>query len=180
MRQLLSILTLVFVLCHAPFGLTADITSHSQLKADYLYNFAKFIYWPEDTFANAHSPFIIGVLGENSLNAALTPLTGRKVRNRSIEILHFKNVQDIQSCQLLYISPSTANDLQETLKSLSSKRTITIGDDNNFATLGGAIQFVTSRERLDFIVNLKVIKEEGIKIDSQLLSLAIEILESQK
>lgn len=180
MRQLLLIVTLVFVLSLAPFGLTADITSYSQLKADYLYNFAKFIYWPEDTFTNAHSPFTIGVLGENSLSAALTPLAGRKVRNRSIEILHFKNVQEIQSCQLLYISSSTASNLEEILKSLSSKRTITIGDDNNFANIGGAIQFVTSREHLDFIVNLKVTKKKGIKIDSQLLSLAVEILESKK
>ena len=60
---------------------------------------------------------------------------------------------------------------------LKSSRVITVGDDPSFAEHGGAIQLVTIRKRLRFIINLKAPGFAGVDLDSRLLSLALEIKE---
>jgi len=179
-RHFFLTIALAFVLSLAPpCGHTAEIPSESQLKAAYLYNFAKFISWPEDTFANEQDPLVIGVLGNNPFSKELAPLTERTVRGRPIKIMQFKKVEDIQACHLLYINPAIRQ-LEAVLKTLHGKPIVTVGDNKNFAHHNGMIQFVTRRERLRFIVNLDVAKSNRIKINSQLLSLAFEVLETEK
>ena len=150
--------------------------SETRLKAAYLYNFAKFIHWPEESFANTESPLIIGVLGATPLAKELAPLATRKVRNRAIEIRQFDRVEDSTRCHILYISPSFSKGLRPALEQLSTKPIVTVGDQGHFTALGGVIQFVTRRDRLRFIIHLAVARENRIKIDAQLLSLAVEVV----
>lgn len=180
MKYLLLLITLALALGLTSTGQSTESPSETKLKAAYLYNFAKFIHWPEDTFANAQAPLVIGVLGKNPFTVELTPLTTRKVRNRAITIQHFKTIKDIQHCHILYITPSISKNLQTILKDLRFRPIVTVSDNRNFANQGGVIQFVTRRERLRFVINLDIAKANNIKIDSQLLSLAVEILEAGK
>src|SRR5215212_3292281 len=51
-----------------------------DLKAAYLYNFAKFTSWPDSTFTAPQSPMVVGVLGNQRLISALETVTrGRLV-----------------------------------------------------------------------------------------------------
>ncbi len=60
-----------------------------KLKAVYLYKFATYIEWPESTFDNANSPFVIGVLGPNPVGKDLQQIAKvKKVGDRKIEIRH--------------------------------------------------------------------------------------------
>src|SRR5439155_1580041 len=45
--------------------------SEYQLKAAFLFNFAKFVEWPADVFPEPDSPFVIGILGENPFESDL-------------------------------------------------------------------------------------------------------------
>jgi hypothetical protein len=180
MRQFFLLVALALFLAGAPPGNAAESPSEYQVKAAYLYNFAKFIHWPDSSFSDAKAPLIIGVLGKNPFNGELNQLISRTVRNRPIEIKHFKTVKDVFNCHLLYISPSGASELDETLKVLGTKPIITVGEDNKFARQGGVIQFVTKRGRLRFIFNLEITKANDIKVDSQLLSLAAEVMGAEQ
>ena len=149
-----------------------------QVKVAYIYNFAKFVRWPERAFKTIEDPFVIGILGSNPFDRELEPLTMRKVRNRRIEVRHFKNLADLDECHLLYISPSEASRLETTLASLRDRPLLTIGEDKKFAIQGGIIQFVTVRGRLRFIINLEAASASHLQIEAQLLSLASEVLEA--
>ena len=167
------------VLGFVPPGQAAQKPSESQLKAAYLYNFAKFIQWPDDAFPGKDSPLVLGLLGENCLAAELDLLAGRKVRDRRIEVRKFTNAGDVKGCHLLYISSTFENKLKDVLQNFRVRPIVTVGDDNNFSSLGGVVQFVSRRDRLRFIVNLGVAKANNIKVDSQLLSLAVEVVEAE-
>ena len=180
MKHFFLIITLAFFLGFALPGQSTEISSEAQLKAAYLYNFAKFIHWPEDAFADKQSPLVIGVLGKNPFQDELAPLAMRTVRNRLIIIQPFKDINEIELCHLLYINPPVVGTLQAVLKALRSTATLTVGDSSSFANLGGIIQFVTRRGRLRFIINLEAARANNIKIDSQLLSLAVEVLGVEK
>jgi YfiR/HmsC-like len=180
MRHVLLLIVLALFLSAPSPGETASVSSENRVKAAYLYNFAKFILWPDMAFADNNSPLVIGVVGKNPFNDELSPLAQRKIRNRPIEIHQFKSVRDIDHCHLLFVGPSVSKGLRKILNTLSVRPIITVSDEKNFVAYGGVIQFVTKRDRLRFIVNLDVAKTNSIKINSQLLALAAEVLESGK
>ena len=180
MKYIFLTTILVLLLVSAPFGDAAETPTEYQVKAAYLYNFAKFIHWPDSVFKDVKAPLVIGVLGENNFNGALQPLTIRKVRNRAIEIRYFKTLKELQNCQLLYISKSEIQNLKPILKKLATQPVLTVGESKNFVELGGIIQFVTKRKRLRFSINLNIAKKNGIRIEAQLLSLAAKVVEAKK
>ncbi|WP_256361289.1 YfiR family protein, partial [Methylomonas koyamae] len=55
----------------------ADGLSEAQIKAAYLYNFAKFVEWP-DTAAPASTAINLCVIGNNVLDGALQAWTGAR------------------------------------------------------------------------------------------------------
>lgn len=175
-KSLLTIIILI-ITCSTPAVTTAEISAEYRVKAAYLYNFAKFIKWPENTFKNNTSPIIIGVLGKNIMTEQLAPLSLRKVRNHPIKIQYIDSLKEAHGCQLLYIDIEEPEQLIPVLDELKTSQTVTIGDYKDFASGGGIIQFVTIRERLRFIINHDIARKNNIKIDVQLLSLAIDVLE---
>ena len=49
----------------------AQVADQYQVKAAFLYNFAKFVEWPPRSYKNPSAPFVIGVLGKNPFGNAL-------------------------------------------------------------------------------------------------------------
>lgn len=174
MRRFISILLLSLFIATGSQAATSP--GEYQVKAAYIYNFAKFIHWPDTTFSSKKSPLVIGVLGTDVFNDKLTLLTSKTVRNRPIVIKYFKTLEEIDTCHLLYISPSDKGHTELILKNLGNRPIVTVGEGQRFAQQGGVIQFLKKRERLRFIINLKVAEINSMTIDSQLLSLAVDIL----
>lgn len=179
MRQILFFLIFMLLLgCNQASA--ADPPHEDKVKAAYLYNFAKFVHWPESAFEGADAPLVIGVFGNSDFAKQLEPLKTRSVRSRSIEIKNFSNMNDLQACHLLYVDAMPQNKLKAIFATLTATALLTVGEDKDFADLGGTIQFVTLRDRLRFIINLDAAKARQIQIDAQLLSLATEVLENDK
>lgn len=180
MKKFLLFATLVLFLGLAPPGHCASRLGEYQVKTAYLYNFVKFISWPDNTFESPSSPLVIGVLGENNFGDKLESLQGKKIGQRAIQINYFTTLNDVQACHLLYISKSENGEIKRILKQLSVRPIVTVGESEQFVDLGGIIQFITKRGRLRFSINQKVAHGNRIQIDAQLLSLAIRVLEVNK
>jgi len=176
LKRILLLINLVSLFCFALPGQSTAPSSEIKLKVAYIYNFAKFIHWPEDCFTDEQSPLVIGVLGRSPVEDALIPLAQKTVRNRPIVIRNFSRVEEVQDCHLLYVSLPLSRPVGEILETLGSQSIVTVGDGKDFAARGGVIQFVTRRERLRFLVNLESVFRNDIKIDSQLLSLAVDVM----
>ncbi len=177
MKKSLLIIIILFVTYNASAVPTSNTSPENRIKTAYLYNFAKFIKWPKNSFKDNSSPIIIGILGGNALSEELASLNSRKVRRRPIVIKYFESSKEAQGCQLLYIDISEPGQLILALDAFKNSPTVTIADYKNFASEGGIIQFITIRERLRFIINHNIAKKNNIQIDAQLLSLAINVLE---
>ncbi|MCF6265483.1 MAG: YfiR family protein [Desulfuromusa sp.] len=173
------IVILMFSLVIATGSQAASAPGEYQVKAAYIYNFAKFIHWPDSAFSDAKAPLVIGVLGTNDFDGELKPLTGKKIRNRVIEIKYFKTHQKVKNSQLLYISKSEEKNLQQILKELIPQPILTVGETQYFVEFGGIIQFVTKRDRLRFSINLDVAQNNNIQIEAQLLSLAAKVVKGK-
>ena len=144
-----------------------------QVKAALLYNFSKFVDWPETSFQNAAAPIIIGILGNDPFGNHLDrTIKNKTVNGRSLTIHRFKKLDDLTPCHILFISPSEKKHLSEVLDKLKTWHVLTVSDMKNFSRSGGMINLITEVNRIRFEINIDAADQGGLKISSQLLKLS--------
>ena len=98
--------------------------------------------WPANAFTSAESPFTIGVLGDDPFGQSLdATVQGESVQNRKLIIQRSRRLEDLQNCQLIFISKSEKGRLGELLPKLSTRSILTVGELPDFANRGGVINF---------------------------------------
>jgi YfiR/HmsC-like len=144
-----------------------------EVKAAYLYHFAKFVAWPPEARGDAAS-FVIAVLGEDPFETALDDaLRGKTVEGRKVVVRRASRVEDAVGSQILFISGSEQGRLGTILKALeAAPGTLTVGDMDGFAAHGGVIAFRLEGNRVRLDVSLAAAERARLKISSQLLRLA--------
>jgi hypothetical protein len=147
-----------------------------QIKAAFLFNFAKFVNWPPGVFAQPTSPIVIGILGENPFHDDLA----RTVRDKTVDdhplvIKEFRSADQATNCHILFISTSEKNRLPEILKVLNGTSVLTVGEMERFTEAGGMINFVLEGTKIRFQINNDAATRAGLKISSKLLSLAMRL-----
>ncbi len=174
--RLLSLQTILFFSAYNfPAALTAQTrpSSEYELKAAFLFNFAKFVDWPPNAFANSTAPFSVCVLGPDPFGSALDDaLRGKVIAEHPASVTRVKRVADITGCQILFVSASESHLLPEVLSKLRGQYVLVIGETNDFASSGGVIQFTLEESRVRFFINTDAADRAGLKISSKLLALA--------
>ena len=144
-----------------------------QVKAGFLYSFAKFVQWPDDAFHDAGEPFVVGVLGTDPFGPVLEQvLEGKTALNRPVVIKRFSRVEEVQA-QILFVGSSAVADLPRILQALRGRAILIAGESEGFAQSGGMVGFKVQEHRVRFEINLRRAEEGRLKISSQLLKLAI-------
>jgi hypothetical protein len=141
-----------------------------QIKAVFLFNFAQFVEWPETAFADAHSPLVVAILGENPFGNALDEtIHGERLNGRSLTVIRSTRVEDILTCHILFVSRSEAGRLDEILSALKGRSILTVSDIEGFSRQGGMIQFVTENNKVRLRINNDAARSAGLTISSKLL-----------
>ena len=151
--------------------LAAQSTREYDLKAVFLYNFATFVEWPDDTIP-AGQPFFIGVLGEDPFGPVLERvIAGEKVKGHPLAVRRCKTAAEARECQIVFISRSEAPRLPEILRGLRGQPVLTVADMPRFIEAGGVISFSTDG-RVQLHVNADTAREGRLTISSKLLRVA--------
>ena len=168
----------VIVLSNMPLAQTeSSAASEYQVKAAFLFNFAKFVEWPPNSFSDASAPLRICVFGQDPFGQELRDITNEKtVNGRKLEVSNVADLQQARKCQILFISSSEKKRTQQILAGLSGMGVLTVGDTKGFAEQGGMINFVLENDRVQFEVSRKAAEQAGLKISSKLLSVAKLVL----
>lgn len=171
--SLWKMLLLCSVLCSANVAAVAQSASEYQIKAAFLFNFAKFVEWPSNAFRDASAPLQICVFGQDPFGQELRDITNEKtVNGRKLEINHVVNPEEARSCQILFIPSSEKARLKQILQGLQGSEALTVSETKGFAEQGGMINFVLENNRVLFEVNSKAAEQAGLKISSKLLVVA--------
>ncbi len=146
-----------------------------QVKAAYLYNFAKFVEWPPQVMSS-DSSFNICVLGRDPFDSTFqTTIAGESIKGKNVLVKRIPRAQDGTGCQILFISSSEEARLKDILDVLDKMSVLTVSDMPQFTRRGGMIQFVTEANRVRFEVNLTSAERTGLTLSSQLLKVAIGV-----
>lgn len=165
----------VLALSAASLRAGADGTPVSEysLKAVFLFNFAKFVEWPPQAFADPHDPFVICVLGGNPFGAALDDaVRGKTVASRPIAIRQVSSDQQARTCQILFVSASEHKRMHGLLEALRNCCVLTVGDTEDFTANGGIVRFKMKDERVRIEIDADAAARANLRISSRLLSLA--------
>ncbi len=175
-----ALLFVVFIVAQFSAGDTgARSTRISQLKATeaevhaaVLFNFTKFVVWPEKVFTNRKSPFIIAVLGENAFPDSLREMESRTVHGRPVMTRHFPTPADLAECHVLYCNLTDMSQVEEAVDKVQGLPILTVGAHKDFAKRHGIIEFSSVNSRLAVTINLPRARSVGLEIGSDLLEIA--------
>lgn len=172
----MAVLNPVFGLVIA-LGASAGAQGHAideyQVKAAFLYNFAKFVEWPPRSFKSASQSIAICILGENAFSPSLEQaVAGKVIEGRGFVVRQISNTQQAARCQILFVSASERTRSRSILDDLKSSGVLTVGETDGFAGQGGVINFKLADDRVRIEINLQAAEREQIRISSKLLSLA--------
>jgi hypothetical protein len=151
----------------------ANPPSEYELKAVFLFNFAKFIDWPPNSFGGPQSPFTICILGKDPFGQVLDDkLQGKTVGDRHTAVQRLKDKAEARRCQMLFVSSSESPHLGQIIESLQGANVLLVGETNGFATAGGTIEFTLEDSRVRFTINTDAADRAGLKFSAKLLTLA--------
>ncbi|MDY0039080.1 MAG: YfiR family protein [Desulforhabdus sp.] len=170
---------IVWVIMTSSVSATAQPAPFQEyvVKGAFLYNFARFVEWPQKAFANEQDPLTICILGEDPFDNALDQLRGKTTGKHKIQVRQHAALSEIYSCNILFISKSEQDKLAEILSFSHQRRVLTVSDMENFAAQGGVIGLITVQNKIRFEVNLEAARRADLRISSQLLKLAIIVKE---
>lgn len=169
------------ILCWLVASLTAgfsqdSVTKEYQIKAAYLYNFAKFVEWPAQSFPSSDSPLVIGVYGQNPFGTALDAIAkDHEINGRHILIKSVATPADAADVNLLFIGTKEDDHVSQTLAALPGANILTVGESEKFAAGGGMIQFIREADKVRFAIDAEAAERHGLKISAQLLKLATSV-----
>ncbi len=142
-----------------------------QLKAAFLYNFAKFVEWPVDTFPDSTTPFTICALGNDPFGSSLDAIAGKTVRDRALVIKRIRSGGAVTGCQILYVSPNELPQVTGLLRSLHKAPVLTVCDIDACAETGLMLNLRMADNRVQLDINLEVVQQTPLKVSSQLIKL---------
>lgn len=154
--------------------------SEYQVKATYLYNFSRFVEWPQQPGPATQSDnFLICVLGNNPFGSTLNDLVANEsIEGKSVETKQVLAAADAAKCRVLFISLSEEGRLKAILAGLRNSSVLTVSDLPRFVEKGGMIQFVVEDNRVRFQVNATTARRAGLVMSSELLKLAVGIAQN--
>jgi hypothetical protein len=151
----------------------AQSTPIDEVKAAFLLNFTKFVQWPADAFANATSPFVIGIVGNDTVGDSLREtIPGKAVNGHELRLRRVSASDDLAQLHMLFITKSDDIRVSDILARVSARAILTIGDAAGFCSSGGAIQIDVDDSQVRFEVNLDATQRSRLEVSSKLLTLA--------
>jgi hypothetical protein len=151
------------------------------VKAAFLFHFAQFVEWPEETFKDASSPLAYCTIGDDPFQGMLdASLRGKTLGTHPLRVQHFKHPQEIQGCQVLFIGAGEKKLLPAILAGLKENSILTVGETDNFVQEGGIIGFCLEESKIRFEINLESAQKAKLRISSRLLALAKSVFGGQR
>jgi hypothetical protein len=170
---LVAILLLLWGMVAIQPLMAQDAVSEEQLKAAFLYNFARFVEWPTNAFPSESTPIQLGVLGNDEFAERLAALLKeKKAHGRSLVVKKLNGVTDVAGSQIIFIAKSESRKTSQVADLTKKQPVLLVGESDDFLSNGGIINFVIESKQLRFDIHVTNAEANNLTISSHLLRLA--------
>lgn len=147
--------------------------AEAMIKACYIYNFAKYVDWPDDY---KKGNFIISVMGNSNLHQELVKRYNTKqIGSQQIEVRKISKTVNISKCNVLFVGKDACDILHNVSKALVDKPVLIIGDCEDALIKGAAIDFVFFEKQWKYTLNTSNATNRNLFVGSTLKSLALKV-----
>jgi hypothetical protein len=152
-------------------GLPGQIDEY-QVKAFFLYNFARYVEWPTETFKAANDPIVICILGQNPFGGALEQAVAGKLLGARPFVVRQISETPPGCCHILFVNSSERRRFRSMAGRLRGSAVLSVGETPGFTADGGIINFKLENGKVRFEIDIEAAGREHLRISSKLLSLA--------
>ncbi len=169
-------------LLHLPCLAAAQtlVTSNpNQVEAAFLRNFARYVTWPAQAFANDSAPWHICVLGsERFVDEALEKtLRGRVEQGRGFEIFRAATTDQLPNCHIVFVGYDNATSRRAAIQAFKGRPVLTVGDAPEFLDEGGVIRFQVG-QHVEMSINLDQARATSLLVPTKMLEVSREVVEN--
>jgi len=180
-RSIVAILSVLLGVCCTPQLLPAQSSQPAEyeVKAAFLYNFAKFVQWPPEAFPSPTAPITICVISDERFQSILgQTLIGKTAQDRPLVVRRLQSPpQDLRQCHIVFVSSAERGTIGDLLTGAKESSVLTVGETDGFAQRGGMVNFVILDNRVRFEINHQSARSSGLRISARLLQLAANVWE---
>jgi hypothetical protein len=172
-----SAVLLVLAMMRGCLAATAGAPEY-EVKAAYVYNFVKFVEWPQ---SDSVKSLTVCICGKSPIGGFLDEaVRGKLVHGLPIEVKRMSDGgENWDPCQVVFFGAASRASIQSILEQLKGHSVLTIGESQSFAENGGMIALVTEDGRARFDINLGAVTDGHLKVSSKLVELG-RVVRSKK
>jgi hypothetical protein len=176
-RTAYALALIASVLLLLPVSSAQDENEEYRAKANFLAAFPNFIEWPTDAFPSEQAPILIYVFGHFLFGTSFAEMTrGVSIGRPRVQVRWARKVQDLRACHILFVSRPEDKRYARIFKAIQGASVLTVGETPDFLASGGAIEFLFEGNKLQFEVNIGAPNEARLRISSNMLVLARQVL----
>jgi hypothetical protein len=173
-RQAAWAAVLPFLLCPAATW-AQDGSLELAIKATYLVKFAAFVEWPANMFETPSSPLTICLVGTPFSGVADQAAAGQAAGQHPLAVRHVAAATHGSGCHILFSAGAPGQSIAEALDAVRGEPVLTVTDLPAATPRKGIIDFVLQSGHVRFEIDDRAAAQEGLRISSQLLALAINV-----
>jgi hypothetical protein len=144
-----------------------------EVKAAYVFYFAKFIDWPPAAFSSPNAPITIGVVGDDEFGNLLGNIVKDKtIQEHPIQVRLLKWPVDLQAFQMVFVGSSEQKRFHQIAGSLKDRPVLTITETEDSSQKKGILNLFVEGGKVQFEVNIAEAEKARLRISSKLLRLA--------
>lgn len=147
--------------------------SEYQIKAAFLYNFASYTHWPEETGDRLN----FCVYGDDPFGVYLDEVGNKKVAKRQISVTRVTDLQQLGDCQLVFVAKSAMKRFVKVAAQFEQRPVLLVTDTDGALHEGAMLNMQMQNNRVTFEANLRAAKAHGLTLSSKLLRLATQVVE---
>src|SRR3990172_4973216 len=125
-----------------PGGLAESVPGEVEVKAAFLLNFIKFVEWPDSAFGSPEDPYLVSMVGNDSIEEALKGISGKTVSGRRVVVRKVPGLSSLDRCHILFVGESERGKVDQVLGAVKKWPVLTVADIEGFARRGGTIGFI--------------------------------------
>ncbi len=165
--------SIFLMLMVAATTVTAQERPTHEIHAAMLFNFIKYVQWPNE---GDPGEFVVGVIGDDNVFNTLSQwYNGKPKGSKKYVIKKLTSADESSTCQVVYVGKAKSREFENIKSSIEGKSILTVTDGNGLGQKGSCINFKVIDGKLKFEMNQTTLTGSNLKVSSQLSSMAIMI-----
>ena len=138
-----------------------------KVKSAFIYNFAKFVSWPDSSFSSPQAPFTICATEPKIIDTLRDVVAGKTVGERGIQVLPAGS----SGCQIVYVPGADAEEVQRVLDGQPQPGILTVYETDR-ALDNGVVRFFMQDRKVRLEIDREAAAAADLSISSKLLRVA--------